>query len=155
MHKERIEFTGRSQNDISNFGPDEARDMFLDRFFTAFYKIIYPDKSQFLDSKPEAWRTINGANIFWGLFKEMIKNIHDHNGGWGYCELEVSDDKLIQFEIRNSTNPNSEDNEHTPETKKNYGVGLNLAKHFLSHNFISTFDIDKDYLYKGSYQMRS
>lgn len=155
MHKERIEFTGRNQDDINNFGANEARSMFLDRFFTALYKIIHPDKVQFLDSNLEAWRMLKEANVLWGLFKEMIKNIHDHNGGWGYCEIEVSDNKLIQFEIANSTNPNPADKEHTPETKINYGVGLNLVKHFLSHNFISSFDIDKNYLYKGSYQMHS
>lgn len=151
MTKQRIEFTGRSQDDISNFGPDITREMFINKFMTDLYKIVHPDKIEFLNSDPEAYCNIPGNNVVYTICVEMIKNIHDHNGGWGYCELEVTADKFISFEIGNLSNPTPETNEHSPETRQNYSRGLKLLRTMLEHGIIIAINIDGGYIYKGFY----
>lgn len=148
MSKQRIELTGRNLEEIDSLGADEARDLFLSKFFTALCKILYPDKSDYLDGDIERWMTIPGANQLWSRFKEIVKNIHDHNGGWGYAEFEVLQDDEVHFIVGNLDNPTSETNEHKPETQVNYGIGSNYIA------LLGIKNIDPSgYIYQGTFKI--
>ena len=148
MARFRLEFTGRNQAEIAQLGANEARSKFLYRFFTDLSKLIYPEKADFLDSADDAWMFIPRSNQLWMMFKEIIKNIHDHNGGWGYGEFEIGPDG-VRFELGNSPNPEPANSEHQPDSKVNFGVGLGYSRSF---NFM-TLDEGPDYIYRGTFQL--
>lgn len=81
MTTQRIEFTGRNTEDITKLGAGEARSLFLDRFFTDFLKFLNPEEIDMLDEDIENWSRLPKASNIWHTFKEIIKNIYDHNGG--------------------------------------------------------------------------
>ena len=60
--------------------------------------------------------------------REIIKNIHDHNGGFGYVNIEVLPDGIIKVEINNSPCPTSVEKEYSPERKVNCNVGRRIIK---------------------------
>jgi hypothetical protein len=151
MTKCHLEIAGRNQEEIELLGADEARYEFLYRCFCFLAQKFYPEKAGQFDGSEDAFLNIPNINNLWHLFKEIFKNIHDHNGGWGYMDLEIKENGLVSFTIGNLTNPTPETNEHQPETKANFGIGLDLATKGMGFSL----DIDAGYVYKGTYQIPS
>lgn len=60
------------------------------------------------------------------ILREIIKNIHDHNGCHGSITVKKIDQYTIVFECSNSPNPFPETNEHQPVERVNFNAGLDL-----------------------------
>jgi len=62
------------------------------------------------------------------VLREFLKNIHDHNGCWGFVIMNRLSDGRFVFQIKNSLNPRPKENEYQSKIKINFGAGLRLLK---------------------------
>lgn len=87
------------------------------------------------------------------ILREIIKNIHDHNGCYGTIIVKKINQYNIVFECSNSPNPLPENNEHQPVERVNFNTGLNLLKSPLSKSGIEIELVDKlSYRYIVTYK---
>lgn len=91
--------------------------------------------------------------ILYRILWEIVRNIYDHNGGWGYLKLRQMNDYL-EFEIANTkpTNPT----ETLLDSGPNFGIGLGTETQpsmiFGYAKEIAlelSLDVSSGYLFKG------
>lgn len=86
--------------------------------------------------------------------REIVKNIYDHNNGYGVVKLEKINDRTILVVIKNTNNP-TQKSEKIPGV--NYKVGLQTIQSALQGGFpgISLkFDPKNLYQYKVTYTLK-
>ena len=93
------------------------------------------------------------------MLVEIVKNIYDHNGGWGYVKLEKAADGKIYFKLGNVSGrkeaavlPES----HQENRPVNYGIGLSdvgIKKIAKVINIDLTIDIPSGFVYEGRYHL--
>lgn len=85
------------------------------------------------------------------IIREITKNIYDHNGSYGYANMEITPNDLFIIELGNYPCPNSIEKEHNPDRKVNCNVGLSILHELDIPSIKIEINRDVDYKYKVTY----
>lgn len=114
-------------------------------------------RSEFLKSFTDQFILFMGENWFehrefFMYIRELVKNIYDHNGCFGYIELDRMENGRYFCKIYNSTNPTPETNEYESNTPINFGIGLRWIADSTWPGISTEIDPSEPFSYKINYK---